>query len=282
MTTARPTGFDTFTRPTTGASFSGGTTKASTIIDDLSDGLEAVEVELGAKPGGETRDIYEMLLDVATGHDHDSGSGGGRAVAVPVHTHDGGGSGLISHDTDIADVSADDHHTEAHSMSGAQHTGTATLALQGEEYSELAADYSHPVSNITFANSGLDFDMEASKTYVGEMILWVNAADAGDFKIQLTGPASPTRVRYSLIAPTVAGTGGAGTNFQSNEASATAYSTTLNGGGVQSEDRLAVVKFSIKNGVNAGTVALQFAQRASSGTASIIRAGSYLIAKKVD
>lgn len=272
MTTARPTGYDSFTRPVTGDSKATGATKETVVYDDIADGVEALGAELGLLPSGETRDIYTALYDSTLGHNH--GDQGGAPLDVT--------GGVATDHDDLTGVSADDHHTETHPMTGAGHTGTASLALQGEEFSELTVDYTHPVSNTTFANTGLDFDVEANKTYIGHMMLWISASDAGDVKIQLTGPASPTRVRYSFVGPTQTSTGGLPLNLQQNDAAATAFSTSLSSGGAGSMNALYIVQYMIKNGANAGTVALQAAQRVSDATATIIRAGSYLMTKKVD
>lgn len=261
-----PTSLPSITRPSAGQKLN--SPAAYIIVDEIADEIEAIAQVLGLPDSSTAGSIWEYLTSV--------------------HTHDGtdsqpvsGVGGVSDHDS-LTGVSTDDHHTEAHPVGGAQHTGTMSLALQGEEFSDLTADYSHPTSNTTFANSGLDFDMETSKKYMGRAVLWINASDASDFKIQLTGPASPTRVRYALISTTQGATGGGAANYQNAEAIATAFGTTQNGGGMNSEDRLAIVEFFIANGTNAGTVNLQFAQRVSGGTASIIRAGSYIYAKKVD
>jgi hypothetical protein len=265
-----PTSIPTLTRPATGNSFDSGATKSTTIIDAISDELEAIAAHIGAT--GETdQATIRGLLDFVAGFAH-----------AELHAHDGvDNSGTVSHG-DLDDLGEDDHHTEIHAMDSASHTGTLSLALQGGEFGMLASNATF-TSNTSFADlTDLAFDVEASSTYLFEALVYYEAATgAADAKIQFTGPASPTLVKYSAIAPNISGTG-VPTNYQILNAVATAFSTSLQLGGQGSGVIVAaLVTGIVQNGSNSGTVQMQGAQDQSSGTSAIFHAGSHIIARKV-
>ncbi len=119
-------------------------------------------------------------------------------------------------------------------------------------------------TSTTYANDNtLAFAVAASTKYKFRFRLIINTPAAADFKVQLTGPAAPTAVRYhatyiaennlAVIGPT---------------AVATAFSTSL--AFATAEIGLGVdISGYLDNGANAGTVTLQWAQVTASGTSTV-------------
>jgi len=136
-------------------------------------------------------------------------------------------------------------------ISGASLTGIAT----GDTYVFRSSDSAAVNNSTTFVDDGvLEFAVAANKIYVGRFVVWVTSDAAVDYKFQLTGPASPTQVRY--CAYLMAGSSPVTMSGVKSDFSQAANTTS---GGT---DNLVVCEFSINNGANAGTVKWQFAQNA--------------------
>jgi hypothetical protein len=126
------------------------------------------------------------------------------------------------------------------------------------------------VNSVTLTNDDtLSFTMAANTKYRGRATIFFDTTATGDFKYDITGPASPTLVR---IARVDAGAG----RSPSERALDLAYVTTAtnlrtgiaNGGFITFE-------FIVHNGANAGTFVFRFAQyTARNDTGAIVRAGS--------
>lgn len=118
----------------------------------------------------------------------------------------------------------------------------------------------------------LQFPMLANRTYrIRGKIFWDTTAN-GDYKYTFVGPASPTLVRGEITA----GIAGSTPAFS---AILTAYpsSTGVSLAGTGTTGGYIFIDMIVKNGANAGTFKLQFAQgTASNDTGAINRAGSYL------
>lgn len=276
-----PAGIPSLTRPTTGEAFDTGPTKSSTIIDALSDEVEAIADNIGITGETSAATIRGKLEDPTNGHTHD---GVDSALAVNSdhdHSGDAGDGGVISH-TVLDDVGADDHHDENHALAAAVHTGHLDLDQQGEEIGILASDATF-TSNTTLANlTDVNFDVEANATYIFTAVIFYEAdTGAADAKIDFTGPSSPTRILYSVHAPNISGTG-LSTNIQQIAAVASAFSTALQlGGQGAGVVVMAIVRGILVNGANSGVVQLRGAQDTSDSTSAIFKAGTHLLGKRV-
>jgi hypothetical protein len=130
-------------------------------------------------------------------------------------------------------------------------------------------------SNTTVANdSQLKFAVAASETYIFNIWLFLDAANATpDIKLTCTGPSgstvlwSPGQAMYLVDATPTVGT------VQASGVTASYF--------VDANLRPLVLQGTILNGVTAGDLTLQWAQNTSSATATTIKAGSYIIATKV-
>jgi hypothetical protein len=112
--------------------------------------------------------------------------------------------------------------------------------------------------------------MAANTKYAVRGRLYFTTGATGDFKLRHTGPASPTLVllhRRSVAA---------GATADSNIAIDTAYSSgdiAITGGAGSGWFDFDGIIF---NGSNAGDFKLQWAQNTSDGTATAVKAGSYI------
>jgi hypothetical protein len=126
-------------------------------------------------------------------------------------------------------------------------------------------------TNTTLAADGvLKFTMAASQKYAVRGRIYFTTGATGDFKARHTGPASPTLVMIQRRA--VAAGASADSSLAVDAAYSSADITALGGAGS------GVIEFDgiIYNGTNAGDFAWQWAQNTSDGTATVVKAGSYL------
>jgi hypothetical protein len=137
-----------------------------------------------------------------------------------------------------------------------------TVWVTGSAYTNATTTF----STVT----GLTFPVEASTNYTGKCyILWQGSAGTTGPKFQFTGPASPTAVAASATSNVTATTysTASATTFSSSMANAGTITTATN--------FMAEINFSVINGVNAGTLALQ---AAANGTGTLtIQLGSYCV-----
>jgi hypothetical protein len=139
-------------------------------------------------------------------------------------------------------------------------------------------------ADVTATSGNLAAAVAAGRTYRVRIRMYLSAlgtAGSGGLKVQLTGPAAPTKVFAIGRASWTFVSGGA--DYPSSElvSFATAFSSTiltepnvnttvasgLQAGGVSPE--VVEIEAVIVNGVNAGTITLQAAQETGAGTTTI-------------
>lgn len=142
---------------------------------------------------------------------------------------------------------------------------------------EKTGDTTITTDIVVGAEAELSFAIAASEVWYFEFNLFYISPTLADLKVTITGPASPTLVRYQVAGLAAATTGAAG---QWNAAIATAFATelALGGGAVDVGGR--VFGF-VRNGANAGTVALAWAQNASDAGNTTLYTGSYSRATRI-
>lgn len=109
---------------------------------------------------------------------------------------------------------------------------------------------------------------EASVTYLGEMQLLVDSDAAADIKARLTLPTGATATSWGLYKNAVA----------------TVVTDMAVGAGIATSgsDEPLLYKGLLVMSTTAGDVTVQWAQNASSAIATIVKAGSYLVLRRVD
>jgi hypothetical protein len=125
-------------------------------------------------------------------------------------------------------------------------------------------------ASITYQNDDhLIVPVLANTNYLIEYSIMVSTPVAAGIKVQLTGPAAPTEV---FIATSVSN---ANTGVNSSGVGAAAFSSSM-AFAPNFQDTRGIIKIQalVKNGANAGSVTLQWAQNTSSGS-SIFKWGSY-------
>lgn len=148
----------------------------------------------------------------------------------------------------------------------------------------LGFDTAVPKIPITFSNSsdfptastsfvdvtGLSFPVAANKNYKVDIFLSTNKTDAAGMAVQLTGPASPTRLFLRTDGTTASISTTAGNTLTSFGSPTSTFNTVAADGFFTTYGRGI-----IRNGANAGTVQLQL-RAVTSGTAKIY-AGSTIV-----
>jgi hypothetical protein len=125
-------------------------------------------------------------------------------------------------------------------------------------------------TNATLGNdSALFFTMAANTKYSIKICIYGDAPATPGFKWALIGPASPTLVRVERQTRAPAAT-------TKTVAADTAYTASTAIVGNATSNFFLEIDLIVQNGVNGGTFAFQWAQSTSNGTASTVRAGSYL------
>lgn len=159
---------------------------------------------------------------------------------------------------------------------GAQQFGTgaktfdpAAPPIGVDGYTRITAD-STKNNSTTFGDvTGASFAVAANAEYEFEFVLKVIGTGAAASKYQLTGPAAPTGIIYVLL--------GAGSGVTQ---AAVAFSTAVLKNHSSTGEEAAMIKGHLRNGANAGTVQLQFAQQALEVSNLIVRAESYIIVRR--
>lgn len=138
--------------------------------------------------------------------------------------------------------------------------------------------YSYAASNTTKNNNttlvditGLSFAVAANASYVFQFIVHASSNSVADIKFALTGPAAPTGLRWSLY-----NIGQTSTLVNS----ASTFTTMANYETSGSENGFFFIGH-LRNGANAGTVQLQFAQNTADVSNSIVYAESCVMAWRV-
>lgn len=119
------------------------------------------------------------------------------------------------------------------------------------------------------ADPHLQFSMAANTTYSIRAVVNFYASVVPDFKIQITGPASPT-VYYAKHRRTAA------TLTTDTVGVDTAYSTSIAITSTGSGYGIIEYTILVQNGANAGTFAVEWAQNTSDASDTIVLAGSYI------
>lgn len=140
-------------------------------------------------------------------------------------------------------------------------------------FARKTADESVTSSAVMQDDNELTVTVEANAVYWFQLLERIDATAASDYKSQLTLPSGATSVS-AIDAITIAGTA-----YNQFDLITTSFQTTEGAGA-------GTVRIAIRNGIiitssTAGAVTLQWAQNTSGGTATILKAGSYLIALKV-
>lgn len=130
-----------------------------------------------------------------------------------------------------------------------------------------SADETLATSTTLQNDDHLLFAVSANTKYAFRLALFINTPAAADYKYTFTGPASPTLIQFGHNDI-------AGDSTSDVEVSAAGFGTSINVSAA-STVHIAEIHGVLQNGANAGTVTLQWAQLASSGTTTVY-AGSYL------
>lgn len=138
----------------------------------------------------------------------------------------------------------------------------------------VTADVTKNASTVFGDVTGLSFAIAANETWAFEVRLKQIGTSVANAKYTFTGPAAPTGVMFGVmsgITPTV-----------SNNQAAVAFGTAVDANlpGTSNTEILIMISGCVRNGANAGTVQLQFAQLASEASNLIIRAESFLEATR--
>lgn len=193
--------------------------------------------------------------------------------------------GIVS--TDISDPAAPGAgKVVLYSKSGfpyvRQGAAGAGLRLPPVQVVRKASDESVTSSTVLQNDDVLLFPILAAEVWAWELHLFVTGIDTGDIQAAFTIPTGAT-MQWGGIGPSSALGAGAAAgdgNFISETASGQgrAWGLSVVGG---TAGIYIVIHGTVVNGANAGNVQLQWAQNISSGTATIVKAGSYLIATRL-
>jgi hypothetical protein len=152
--------------------------------------------------------------------------------------------------------------------------GFASPPLGVPTYSRCDTTLTKNASTTLEDVSGLAFSVGASEVWAFQFYLYGRSSSTANFKFTLTGPSSPTAVRFGGLNPAAAGGVTSGDAFGDVIA--------LWGiGAAPSVDQGAIIHGLLRNGANAGTVQLQFAQNSSQAADSIIYVESYVLAWRI-
>lgn len=142
--------------------------------------------------------------------------------------------------------------------------------LSGILFSRATGDFTKN-NNVTLGDvTGLSFAIGANEVWTFRFSMKAVSAGAADFKFAVTGPAAPTAVIYGVI----------NANASIGTSAAAAFGTAVSTGSGAAEEWV-VVEGVVRNGANAGTIQLQFAQNTLNVSDSIIRAESFVVAHHV-
>lgn len=160
---------------------------------------------------------------------------------------------------------------------GADPAWAASGGGWGTKISKTSAD-TRTTTTLT-NDSALSFAVAASTNYHVRGVLFVTmpTSSTGGFKMQWTGPASPTAIRYGAIGIVTDGVGNINSAVLNANAQKTAFGSVLTYDNVSNNFVEIAIEFELvlENGANVGTVQLQTAQVSASGTTTI-RKGSWM------
>ena len=131
------------------------------------------------------------------------------------------------------------------------------------------ADESVTSSAVLQDDDHLTFSIAANEVWIFQLSLWVNTG-AGGIQTQITGPAGSSGVTMGYISSAGTTTG-----------KTAALNAVFNSNAATFTDQPWRIEGTIVNGATPGTCRLQWAQSASNGTASTIKANSFLLAHRI-
>lgn len=160
----------------------------------------------------------------------------------------------------------------AQDIAGVKNFLSVPTGLNQFKYARLASDFTKN-ANITPSDvTALAFAVAASEVWAFRVAMRAASAAAADWRFRFTGPAAPTSVWYGCTH-----TDG------TNPAAAAAFSTDIfNTGFGATIWNLVTLEGLLRNGANAGTVQFQAAQWTSDVSNSVITAGAYIQAWRVE
>ncbi len=137
------------------------------------------------------------------------------------------------------------------------------------------------------SDNEMTFPVAANKTYAFRMAAIYTTVAAADIKFQITGPLSPTVIAYEVRAGVPPFTGPAYTANALAEAFGTDTTGCTAGTCADLISAFAGKGFVhlegiLQNGLNAGSVTVQFAQKTANASDTTVYAGSYIEYKQVD
>jgi len=135
------------------------------------------------------------------------------------------------------------------------------------KFSRSTADLTKNASTAFSDVTGVSFTVGASETWAWLCLVHGISSVAAQFKFTFTGPAAPTAVRFGLVSQT-------GVAAATSQA---AFGSAVNCAGTTVDIGLHLFGL-LRNGANAGTVQMQFAQQNSDATNSKVYAESSVIA----
>lgn len=182
------------------------------------------------------------------------------------------------HHNDLADAVNKIEAELGINPSGASATLVARLGLLASStVIRKAADETVTSSAALQNDNELLFAIAASEAWVIFAYLFTDGATAGDIQATFTGPAGSTGV-VAVVGPGTAATAFAD-SLVNNQGGAFAAGLPAGTFGAGNKTLVTVVG-SVVNGATPGNVTLQWAQRASSATATTVYTGSFLVATR--
>ena len=134
----------------------------------------------------------------------------------------------------------------------------------------LTANTAAVNNSVTLVDvTGISFAVGANQTWAFQVYIGGVSTNVANYRFAFTGPSAPTAVRYGLVGGAVIG----------NTSVSSFGSSVIASGG--SQDHGIVLFGRLRNGANAGTVQLQWAQSTAEASNSYIYAETYYIATRL-
>ena len=193
----------------------------------------------------------------------------------------------------LDDLAAPDDNTDLNATTGVHGLlpklgGGTTQVLRADgswgtpvTYVRKTADESVTSSTVFQDDDHLVFAVGANEVWNVEYMFRFKGATGGDLKLAITYPDSCVISCFSLGPGSAMGTDAADGNgrWQVIEPASGALCALYGCAGVT--ELSGFLRVLVRNGANAGNIQLQWAQYASSGTATIIYTNSYLVAMRL-
>ena len=148
-----------------------------------------------------------------------------------------------------------------------QSTGTALAYQNGWIVVEKTTEVPLTMNAVLTNDGQLFFPVLANTNYRFRLVAYFTCSSAGGYQFGMNGPASPT---FLCVRDNT-----------TDSANDTGFTFNVNSYGLQDDNNVVTVASSIiegilQNGVNAGTVNFQWAQKVSDSGATTLKVGSYL------